>query len=140
MLFENIPFWKDRDKVWDLSFLKHSEPEPIKILSLTGNCSGYDNLYHFINLEELVCSPKNDEIIDLSKFPKLQELACDTLRCFVNLSQSQIKNLTVFEPKIDYKKLADSENLETLNIECDTKFSFDKLASLKNLKALCLSF
>lgn len=140
IMFENVAFWEGKDIIWDLAFVKKINPTHIKKIDFTGNCSGYENLYHFKNLEKIIGSPRNNEILDLSQFPKLKELSVDNLKGFTNFSDTNITNLILFDKKVDFKKVCEFIDLESLNCDVDKDFSFEKIASLKKLRELCLSY
>lgn len=123
---------------YSIDFLNSvKEPEKITDLHVEGNITNYDSIYRFNKLTEMSIYPKNDEKIDLAKFPELIDFSSDNLSSFINLDIPPI-TYGLFTGKVDFDKLNMMKNMKKISFGEVKQISFTQLSGLTNLE--CVAF
>lgn len=123
---------------YSIDFLNSvKEPEKITDLHVEGNIINYDSIYRFNKLEEMSIYPKNDEKIDLARFPELIDFSSDNLSSFINLDIPPI-TYGLFTGKVDFDKLNMMKNMKKISFGEVKQISFTQLSGLTNLE--CVAF
>lgn len=123
---------------YSIAFLNSvKEPEKITDLHVEGNITNYDSIYRFKKLTEMSIYPKNDEKIDLARFPELIDFSSDNLSSFINLDIPPI-TYGLFTGKVDFDKLNMMKNMKKISFGEVKQISFTQLSGLTNLE--CVAF
>lgn len=128
----------ERQGFYSIDFLNSvKEPEKITDLHVEGNITNYDSIYRFNKLMEMSIYPKNDEKIDLARFPELIDFSSDNLSSFINLDIPPI-TYGLFTGKVDFNKLNMMKNMKKISFGEVKQISFTQLSGLTNLE--CVAF
>lgn len=128
----------ERQGFYSIDFLNFvKEPEKIKDIHVEGNITNYDSIYRFKKLTEMSIYLKNDEKIDLARFPELIDFSSDNLSSFINLDIPPI-TYGLFTGKVDFDKLNMMKNMKKISFGEVKQISFTQLSGLTNLE--CVAF
>ena len=119
---------------FDIGFLEGiRKSSQVKGLFVAENSTGAEVLYKFSELEDLFFTPRIDEIIDLSRFPKLKKLSTGNFNSFMNADKVSLKELYIGVKTANFDAVSEISSLKELKMEGIKDFSFNKIRALENL-------